>query len=346
MSGEPDRPLDPRAWLTWALAAALPPLLGRNPWPLAATLLAVLGVWGVWGGTRAGARWQPLLRLALIFSLVSVLFNLLTAHVGDIVLFTLPESWPIVGGALTLNALVYGLLGALAIVTLVLVSVVIGATLDWTLIIRLLPERMTALAVTGSVAWSYLPGATTAFLEIREAQMARGYRPRGLRDAGPLILPLLAGGLERALITAEALEARAFGTPLSPAAGTRPWQIAAIGGGLAAIATGAFCLALGLIPAATMLLLLAALLFLAGLLGGRARGAIPGRTRYREPVWERPEWLMTGVSVVVLAVEIAILAVDPGAFRYEPYPALTAPSINLVLLAAIGLLVTPAAIRP
>jgi peptidoglycan/LPS O-acetylase OafA/YrhL len=93
-------------------------------------------------------------------------------------------------------------------------------------------------------------------------------------------------------------------------------------------------------------LLLSALLFLAGLLRGRAQGATPGRTRYREPVWERPEWLMTGVSVVVLAVEIAILAVDPGAFRYEPYPALTAPSINLVLLAAIGLLVTPAAIRP
>ncbi len=346
MNGEPERPLDPRAWLTWALAAALPPLLGRNPWPLAATLLAVLGVWGVWGGTRAGARWRPLLRLALIFSLISVLFNMLTAHVGDIVLFTLPESWPIIGGILTLNALIYGLLGALAIVTLVLISVVIGATLDWTLIIRLLPERLTALAVTGSVAWTYLPRTTTAFLEIREAQMARGYRPRGLRDAGPLILPLLAGGLERALITAEALEARAFGTPLSPTAATRHWQIAAIGGGLAALASGAFCLALGLIPAAVALLVLAALMFLTGLLGGRATGATPRRTRYREPIWERPEWLITGVSGAVLVVEIVILAVDPSAFRYEPYPTLTAPSINLVLLAAIGLLVVPAAIQP
>jgi hypothetical protein len=126
----------------------------------------------------------------------------------------------------------------------------------------------------------------------------------------------------------------------------RPWQIAVVGGGLAAIATGAFCLALGLIPAATLLLVLAVVLFLAGLLGGRTQGATPGRTRYREPVWERPEWLMTGVSVLVLAVEIGILAVDPSAFRYEPYPTLTAPSINIVLRAAIGLLVAPAAIRP
>ena len=81
---------------------------------------------------------------------------------------------------------------------------------------RLLPERMAALAVAGSVAWSYLPRTTAALTEIREAQMARGYRPRGIRDAAPLVVPLLAGGLERAMITAEALEARAFGAPLGP----------------------------------------------------------------------------------------------------------------------------------
>ena len=59
---------------------------------------------------------------------------------------------------------------------------------------RLLPERMAALAVAGSVAWSYLPRTTAALVEIREAQMARGYRPRGIRDAAPLVIPLLAGG--------------------------------------------------------------------------------------------------------------------------------------------------------
>jgi hypothetical protein len=37
--------------------------------------------------------------------------------------------------------------------------------------------------------------------------------------------------------------------------------------------------------------------------------------------------------------------IDPLAFQYEPYPALTAPHINLPLLAALGFLLTPAAVR-
>lgn len=340
------RSLDPRAWLIWAIAASLPPLLGRNPWPMAATLLAVLGVWGAVGASAAGARWRPLLRLALVLGVISILFNLLTAHVGDIVIGALPEHWPIIGGPLTLNALIYGLLGAMAIFSLVAVSATLGATLDWSTMIRLLPERMAPLAVAGSVAWSYLPRTTSALAEIREAQMARGYRPRGLRDAAPLVMPLLAGGLERSLITAEALEARAFGAPLTPEAALRPWQGAALIGGLAAMLTGAFALAVGLIAAAAALLAGTGVLFAAALLLRRPARNGPRRTRYRDPHWERPEWLVSGLSAIVLAVEIAVLVLDPGAFRYEPYPTLTAPTINLPLLAALGLLLAPAAVQP
>ena len=268
------RPLDPRAWLLWAAAASLPALVGRNPWPLAATLLAVLGVWAAWGGSSAGARWRPLLRLALVFGAVSVVFNLLTVHVGDRVIAELPASWPIVGGPLTLNALVYGLLSALAILVLVAVSATLGATLDWSAGMRLLPERLAPLAVAGSIAWSYLPQSTVAFQEIREAQMARGFRPRGLRDAAPLVIPLLAGGLERAMTTAEALEARAFGAPLSPASDPRPWQVASLLGGLVAAVTGAFCLALGQVTACAALLALAAVLLAGGLYRGRSASHI------------------------------------------------------------------------
>ncbi len=340
------RPLDPRAWMIWAAAASVPPLVGRNPWPLAATLLAVLGVWGVWGAGAPGVRWRPLLRLAIVFGVVSVLFNLLTSHTGDIVLGGLPAHWPIVGGPLTLNALIYGLLGAVAILSLVGVSATLGATLDWSLAIRLLPERMAPLAVAGSVAWSYLPRTTTALAEIREAQMARGYRPRGLRDAAPLLMPLLAGGLERSLMTAEALEARAFGAPLSPESAARPWQIASLLCGSVAGLTGAFCLALGLVAAAGALCGVAALAVAAGLISPRRPGAILRRTRYREPIWERPEWIVSAVSGGVLLVQIAILMLDPAAFRYEPYPVLGAPAINLPLLVALGFLVVPAAVRP
>jgi energy-coupling factor transport system permease protein len=340
------RPLDPRAWLLWAVAASLPALLGRNPWPLAATLLSVLGVWFAWSAGVAGARWRPLFRLALVLGMVSILFNLLTAHVGDRVIATLPETWPIIGGPLTTNALIYGLLSAVAILILVAVSATLGATLDWSAMMRLLPERMAPVAVAGAVAWAYLPRTTVALAEIREAQMARGYRPRGPRDVPPLVLPLLAGGLERAMMTAEALEARAFGAPLSAAAGPRWWQIAALLGGLVAAVTGAFSLALGLVPAAAALILLTALLLAVGFFSRRAPASALRRTRYRDPVWAGPEWIVSGAAVAVLAAQIVLLVVDPGAFRYEPYPTLTAPAINLPLLAALGLLLAPAAVRP
>jgi hypothetical protein len=50
--------------------------------------------------------------------------------------------------------------------------------------------------------------------------------------------------------------------------------------------------------------------------------------------------------LVVLTVEIAVLFLDPAAFRYEPYPSLMPPAISLPLLAALGLLLAPAAVRP
>ena len=339
------RPLDPRAWLLWAIAASLPPLLGRNPWPLAATTLAVLGVWAAWGAGAAAGRWRPLMRLALVFGAVSVLFNLLTAHLGDRVIGHLPEAWPIVGGPLTVNSLLYGLLGAVAIFALVAVSATLGATLDWSAMMRLLPERMAPLAVGGSIAWAYLPRTVVAFAEIREAQMARGYRPRGLRDVGPLVMPLLAGGLERSMMTAEALEARAFGAPLAPELVSRPWQVVALVAGLIAAMTGAFCLALGQLAAAGLLLASAAGTIAAGLVTRCPTGASLRRTRYRDPVWERPEWIVSGSAAAVLIVELVILAVAPGAFRYEPYPSMTAPAIDLVLLAALALLLAPAVAR-
>jgi energy-coupling factor transport system permease protein len=340
------RPLDPRAWMIWAVAATLPPLVGRNPWPLAATLLATLGVWGAWSTGAAGARWRPLLRLAFVFGAVSVLFNLLTAHIGDHPIGELPEAWPVIGGVLTLNALIYGLLSAMAIFSLFAVGATFGATLDWSAAMRLLPERMAALAVAGSVAWSYLPRTTSALVEIREAQMARGYRPRGIRDAAPLVIPLLAGGLERAMITAEALEARAFGAPLAPELTPRRWQVASLLVGLVAALTGAFCLALGQLAVAGGLLAVAAALLMAGLFTRRGDEPHLRRTRYRDPKWERPEWIVSSASITVLAVEIAVLFLDPAAFRYEPYPSLTPPVISLPLLAVLGLLLAPAAVRP
>ena len=59
MSSQRRRPLDPRAWIIWAVAANLPPLVGRNPWALAATFMAVLGVWAAWSEGRPAPAGSP-----------------------------------------------------------------------------------------------------------------------------------------------------------------------------------------------------------------------------------------------------------------------------------------------
>ena len=122
-----DDGLDARAWLLWYGAVSLPALLGRNPWPLVAALIAVIGVRLAWAHRMTGGQsWSIFARLAVIFALVGVAFNLLTVRSGDWVLFTVPGVLPLVGGELTLNAVVFGVLGGLVVVLLVMAGSTVG----------------------------------------------------------------------------------------------------------------------------------------------------------------------------------------------------------------------------
>lgn len=363
--------LDPRAWLLWAVAAGLPPLLGRNPFVLGAVLLACLGVRGaVVQATANAASWRWLLRLAVVFAAIGTLFNLLTVHIGDQPIATVPRSIPIFGGMLTWNALVYGLLSGLAILTLVVIGVTLAACLDQAELLRLLPGRLTSLAVAGSVALVFLPQTVTAFHEIREAQQARGYRLRGARGLLPLIVPLLTGGLERALTLAEALEARGFGAlignsdefaiteirrlprgakapalcPRAPLNHESRWRSVVTALGLTACAVGGYLLAVG--SAAIGLMALATGVLAVALAGRESQRQRGRRTRYRQPDWSRRDSMVVIAALVTLVVEIIILRVDAAAFQYQPYPSFSAPVINLWLLAALGLLLMPAIVAP
>ncbi|MGI9252267.1 MAG: energy-coupling factor transporter transmembrane component T [Thermomicrobiales bacterium] len=336
------RPIDPRAWLLWLAAVSIPAMVGRNPWPLAAAFLAALGVRAV-AQQQDRVGWAGVLKLGATLALFGVLFNVLTAHVGDRVFARLPDRWPIIGGVLTINALAYGLVSALAILTLLLAGTTIGIVLDWNGLLRLLPDRFAMAAVATSVAWALIPQTTRALSDIREAQTARGYRPRGVRDAGPLLMPLLSGSLERSMTLAEALESRAFGAPLrdDPPAGR--WTIAALSLGIGVGTLGAYSLALGNgLMTALSLPIAAALLWLA------ARSPHqdgPRRTRYRAPVWDRRAGVIAAASGACLLIEIAVLAAAPWALAWDPYPSMTMPAVHLPLMAAFGLLLVPAFVR-
>jgi energy-coupling factor transport system permease protein len=327
-----------------------PLLVSRNPWVLLQVLVVVSIVRAVWRPAISGQDMGWFLRIAGSFVLVGVAFNVLTVHSGDQVIADLPSSLPVIGGPLTWNALVYGILGGVALFTLVLTGITMSALISWVDLFHVMPRRLAAIAVTGSVAWAFLPQTAVAWRQIREAQVMRGHTFHGVRDFIPIVVPLLAGGLDRSLIMAEALESRGFGSPASPA-GRKPgaWHNSVFGAGvvigLGGIMVAVYCLAVGLtawavISAAVGCCSLAVVI-------RQSPAPAPVITRYRPPTWRGSDSLVTICSIVTLAVTLLWNAVSPGSLAYAPYPSLTVPPVDPPLLLALGLLLSPAlAFRP
>lgn len=340
-----DERLDSRTWLIWGAAASLPALLGRNPLPLVVVLIATLGVRAAWSASSPSvASWSSLIRLTIFFAIVGAVFNVLTVRSGNHVLATIPGWIPLLHGVVTLNALIYGLLSALAGVTLVLVGATVAASLDWALLVRLLPPGLTTIAVAGSVAFAFLPQTARAFIDIKEAQAARGHRLRGARDLVPLLAPLLTGGLERALTLAESLESRGFGAPLDPGRKPSPWTGPATATGLGAGVAGAYLFAVNRLAEAGLAVGIAVACL--AVVIAKTRPATIGRTRYRDPRWRLTDSLVTAASLAATVATLAASNLDPAALRYETYPDLSAPFVSLPALAALLLLLAPALAAP
>jgi energy-coupling factor transport system permease protein len=194
------------------------------------------------------------------------------------------------------------------------------------------------------VAWTFVPQTVAAFRATREAQAARGYRLRGARDLLPLLVPLLTGGMERAVTLSEVLESRGFGATLAVEARPRPWRGVALALGLAAGAAAGYLLAAGRTREALAASVGAGVLLLA--IGRDGGGNRPRRTRYREVAWTGADSLVAGTAALAIVSQTLVLALDPAAFRYEPYPELAWPRVSLPLLVGVSLLLAPVAVAP
>lgn len=333
--------LDSRAWLAWGASAIVPLLIARNPWVVAVILGCVLAVRRAWAPHHRHG-WGWIVRLAVIFMAVGVLFNALTVHSGNQVLFTIPDAVPLIGGRITLNAVAYGIVSGVAIVTLVLTGTTVAAGLVWADLMRVMPARVAPLAVAGSVAWSFLPGASRTFHEIRESQAVRGHRLRGTRDLPPLIVPLLGGALDQAITMSEALESRGFGAVVEARKTSAASRVALVIA-IAAFLLVAYAGAVGQEPVA----LVAAVI---GVTGGivALRGAGAGRrtTRYRPAQWREPDMLVAIASLCTILLFLWRSRVYPDAAIFNPYPNLHWPVLDLVMLASLALLAVPALLAP
>ena len=315
----------PWAWLLWLIAAGVSVLLTRNPWYL--LLLSLEFALVARPDPAATAFTTSPLRLARSVIPLTAAFNALFSHTGTTVLLRLPDALPLLGGAITLEALLYGLINGLALTALFAAFAAFNLAVPLPSLLRLVPRAFAPLALVVSIAITYIPATQRQFRQIQEAQAIRGHRVRGWRDWLPLLMPLLIGGLERSLHLAEAMAARGFaGDPLPPAERRRTqWTLV----GSLGLLLGGTWLKLTAVPhAAGDLLLLggsASLLWLLWHSGRRSP-----HTTYRRHPWR---W---GDTLTILAPLPAVVMLAAHAAPYTPYPTWTwppfAPEIGLALL--------------
>ncbi len=320
----------PYAWTFWLVAGMAAALLTRNPFYLTILLIALGFLFAIiqkrsehtqgWMHDARSMSWKWFVQLALFLWGFTILFNAATVHAGSHALFSLPATWPVIGGPITLEAIIYGFVTGLNFVTLILLFAIFNSVLGPQTILRMVPGFAYQTGVAISIAISFAPQTLVAWREIREAQRLRGYRAQGLRGLLPLFVSLLSYGLDRAIQLAESMDARGFGGRLRPVSRRHRWMLR-----LSAI-LGLLLLLVGLAaksyfratPWFGLSLLLAG-----GILMGLSlwqTGKRVQRSRYRRWRWLPRDGILVGASGLLLGTVLLLAWFNPESLFYYPYP--------------------------
>jgi len=333
-------------WLAWLCAAALLALMNHQPLPSTLLIIATAGVFSAAGRSSAlGRSWIAFLKLGLSAWSVALLFNLLTSHAGRFVLFTFPPSWPLIGGPVTLEALLYGWANGTTLVATLLVFAAFNLGVDQHRVLRWVPAGLYQAGLVVSVALAFVPHMVASLQDIREAQRVRGHRFRGLRDLIPLFVPLITMGLERSLTLAESIEARGFGGTI-PTTSVHARASTTSLVGLCLLLAGVLWEALrpqmkwfgtAIVLAGGVLLVLALY----------RQGQMARRTRYKQETWQPRDTLVTASSAISLLIVAYLRATNPSALWYYPFPPSSPlPTFSLLLGLAAALIAAPALAWP
>jgi energy-coupling factor transport system permease protein len=328
----------PWAWVSWLIATLVILSITRNPLYLMLILMCVLFV-GL-NLRRAGSdipRLFSLWKLAAWIILLATVFNTLTSHYGETVLFTIPGRLPLISGRVTVEAMVYGATNGFVLTGMLASFMALNLALPVRDLISLIPRAFFPVAVVTSIAVTYLPTTLRQFQQIREAQVIRGHQMRTLRDWLPLWMPLLVGGLEHAMQLAEAMTARGFASTRPVRRGWDVYPRLCMVLGLVLLTIGWLVQLDGRGVSGLVLLLSGALLILGGLW---YLGRTSPRTAYHRQKWRWQDWLTLIVAVCVIAIcVLPVPGLDRKTLYYDPYPSLTlppfSPLLGVVMLALI-----------
>jgi energy-coupling factor transport system permease protein len=324
------------AWVLWFLAVAIVPLTSRNPLYLVLVLLvAVVVLFSLPQQQGQTSAWRLFAYIGSGVATLSIGFNVLTVHVGNQQFARLPDSLPIIGGPLTINALVYGAISATAIAAVLFGAAAFNSAVRHADLVRLLPGSLSRFGVAAGVALLFVPQTISASRDIYDAQRARGHHFRSLGDARAFIVPLLSTSLERALLLSEALETRGFGSSAIERQPDRRGLLANLGSAvsivLALVTLGFGSYSLGIL-----------LMGFAVILAVVRSGNQIQRTRLRPIAWSTASLLVAAASATALLTLLFGRAVTDLYFTYDTFPAIETPQFSILAGAAIVLLVFPA----
>lgn len=309
------------AWFVWLTAALIVVSTTRNP--LYLTLLTAAFMTTARAIRRPGESYAAPLapgRFALYVIPLAALINALLSRVGETIMLAIPQMWPLIGGPVTAEALVYGALNGLLLTALFTAFAVLNLAVPIRDLIRFIPRAFYPVAVVASIAVTFAPTTLRQMQQIREAQAIRGHRMRRLRDWLPLFMPLLTGGLERALQLAEAMASRGFAAE-TPQMHTGRVQAVSIVGLLGILGGGLLTTGQQVFWGPALIVVGSAAITAALWLTGRS---VP-HTTYRRAPWGYREWLVTGGALVAIA---GFLFWGGATRTYNPYPVLTWPPFD------------------
>ncbi len=199
--------MNARAVAAWSAASMFIALVTTNPAYKAAILAAAFTTLAASPGLR---RIRSLLVGVAFIATFDVVLNFLSAHLGRSVLFALPDSIPGVGGPYTLEALAFGVSGALTIAAAILAAAPFSFLLAPSEVIDALPNALSRTGTAIAASLNLVPSVATSFAEVAEAQRLRGWRPRGPRSWAEVVVPVVLTSAESSIQLAESMEARGF----------------------------------------------------------------------------------------------------------------------------------------
>lgn len=184
--------MHPGAWFAWTMGAGLIAAFTTNPFylvPLIAGAALVHAMHRRDGPhARSFAFFAAFAALTLVTRTSFVLFQ-----------------------TITLEATAFAFLEGLRLATLLVIFGAFNSVTDPFGVLRLAPRRFHEPALAAALALSITPRTIDAVGKVREAQRLRGMNVRRWRSLPALAVPVLATGMDEAVVLAESMDARGHG---------------------------------------------------------------------------------------------------------------------------------------